>query len=683
MDKYQMSLQKTVLIGVLMYVLLLFPCAVSAQVAPGGGGGGNGAGDSVVSSGTLVGAAFETMGYTAQAQVLDDMSEHIEELAGLIYLGVLFSAILTAGLMGYYPPALWLLVGPPMFIYTSGVSINGADNRTDARAPEWRFGAFEDNGLKDELTRGNVGNANVSFVFHKYNEIISEIYQKLISEITSEDISNQMLFMTRQRMIEELFGMQIQTPSTRALVGYMLFMCPTELSYAQKTAALKRTPSLQDQPGYAGVEDKYCDLFPKKNKRLPNNQLGKYVKESLEVEYEDGELVSCLDLWNWSRMGLHKDIAGSGEQAINQVFGPEVVRLAQGADIINRVLRDILAKLNVSSDGETTQTADQCPFEDPPTQGVMGSDEFRTLVNIFSGLLIRKTQTSGRNETALQQIYAGNFSGIRPSDDSLGRRITSGSQREEQMRRDRAQELSVANQFEAFHMVMLLPYLQAILLYMLSVMYPFFALLIIVPGQASNFFTWMALWAWVKSWDVGWAIVMVTDNLLWEIMPHGTFVNGQTDNFSPTTLMEMHFDGDYAYSSTFYWVILAALIGAVPVVTAQAILGSKRAIAGAVTRGITDIASRLTTPAQNYVRTGNVHGVVTPRERGEVHNFNQNTGDSEAGLNNVSQDIGNTVQTLGQQLGDTPGKSNMSKGDGVVSGNNAAETQALNDKSDN
>jgi hypothetical protein len=649
--------------SMLILILFLF-YAVSPVLAD------EGSGDTLVSSGTLVAAAFETMGYLAQQQILSDMSEQITELAGLIYLGVLVSAVVTAGLLGNYVAGLWIIVGPSLFIFVSGVSMNSMENRIDARAPEWRFGAFEDDqGLKDKFTRVQVSTANVSFVFHKYNELISELYHLLISEITSEDVTNQMLFMARQRMIEELYGLDIDNPETKTLVGYMLVYCPDELAYAQKMAAIKRDPEREEDAGYEHARDRYCDEFPKKNKRLHNKQLGKYLRDNLNVEYADGDIVSCLDLWNWSIMGLRKDVASGLESTINFVFGPEIAA-AYGQNIIEEALRSVERKLKTPADGATTEE-DPCSFDGPMMQGVEGSESFKALVNIFSGLVMRKSQTALTDQTALQQIYSGNFSGFKSSDESMGKRYT--SDKDSKRRRARAVEASVTNQFEAFHVVMLVPYLQAILLYVLSIMYPFFALMIIVPGQASSFFTWMALWAWVKSWDVGWALVMVTDRLLFEVMPHQTFFDEESTEFTPVSLMEMHFDGDYAYSAAFYWVILSTMISAVPVVTAQLILGSKRAIAGALARGINDISNRMTTPASNYYRTQAMRTVKEEQARQDSGFMTDNAAQTESGLNKAGTQIASDTPTFTQSMG-TPVDGD--KASGKRSGSDEAKTRA-------
>src|SRR5690606_34495843 len=69
-----------------------------------------------------------------------------------------------------------------------------------------------------------------------------------------------------------------------------------------------------------------------------------------------------------------------------------------------------------------------------------------------------------------------------------------------------------------------LPYFQGLGLMILSASYPFFAMLVIMPGRATGFFTWMGLWAWLKLWDLGFAVVMLIDNMLYAMFPKGPVI---------------------------------------------------------------------------------------------------------------------------------------------------------------
>ncbi|HMO17892.1 MAG TPA: hypothetical protein PKA63_05965 [Oligoflexia bacterium] len=643
----------------------------------------NGIASSGAASGTLVVAALETVGYHAQAQVLSNLSGLFEELGGLIYLGVLFSVVLTVGLMGNYAPALWLLVGPPMFVFASGVSIGGQDNRISAKGPEWRFGAFTDpGGNKERLMKRADSEAQVSFVFHKYNELISELSQTLINSITNKDAEKQVMFMVRQRVMEELFGMELRNGGSKILIGYLLTRCGKEINYARMAAQLKRNPRLEAKEEYKNAQTRYCADFPKKKGLVDDKNALKQI-QYIEPSFKEDDMFSCLDLWNWVAKSTQKDVAGMTEHNFSVVFGPEVHFLGAAATVENSA--DSMLKKLITKAKLEQSSKDPCPFS-PLRSEVQGS--LGTIVNIFSGLLIRKEMQMGAPQTAFQGDLAGDMSLVNPLDDSLGARKGSIAGNMDKLRSHKANELAAAKKFEAFNIIMMIPYFQGGLLYVLSVMYPFFCLLLLVPGQAGNFFTWMALWAWAKSWDVGWAMVMVVDKILWEIMPNTThFDLDSGSDATPLSLLEMHFAGDYGYSLALYWLILAAMVSAVPIVMAQIILGAKRAVGGAIIGGVTDFAGRLSPAAEGFVSTDNLGRITQPQEQRQGLAFVQNSSAIGSNLNGFKkrlqklEDVNAVNDMNNRPLRAASNPSGAAMDDQKSAGSNNRDVQSLRNQS--
>jgi hypothetical protein len=75
---------------------------------------------------------------------------------------------------------------------------------------------------------------------------------------------------------------------------------------------------------------------------------------------------------------------------------------------------------------------------------------------------------------------------------------------------------------EVYTWATLLPYVQGVLLYLLAIAYPFVCLFILIPGWHKIIFTWMTFWAWVKLWDVGFAIVVVLERSVWTMLGSNT-----------------------------------------------------------------------------------------------------------------------------------------------------------------
>ena len=144
------------------------------------------------------------------------------------------------------------------------------------------------------------------------------------------------------------------------------------------------------------------------------------------------------------------------------------------------------------------------------------------------------------------------------------------------------------------------PYWQGVLLYLVSISYPFMALLVLVPGRALSFLYFPMLWLWLKSWDIGFAAVSVLDSILWELLPntelkYKVFSEGTLTQEGVTVLSE---DGggipevlraSFAVDPTFnlhaHYNFISMALFLVPSLSGYAILKTKRSILASFTDG--------------------------------------------------------------------------------------------------
>ncbi len=607
----------------LVALLLLLAAPAASAVEVGG-----------VSSGTMVAAALETVGYHTQAAVLKDLETHFNYLGGLIYLCVIVTAVFTVAMNGSYRPALWMLVGPAMFIFASGIKIGGVEHTADAQAVEWRFGAFEDTeNKKDELleSRSLEKNAKVSWLFHEYNVLVSEVMQRLISIATEQDIATQMIFMARQRTIEDLFGTMPKDAKLFALTTQFLVSCDTEISDARFIAVANRDPSLAKDPRLDYKVKRYCDRFDKEPKGLPPGPAMDYIYEldddpGFTVSKEEwknklryaNQFVTCKQLWGWVLQGTQRAAESALESV--EVTIPYYGWKLTGAGLYDRVVKDTCLKVTEQNGVEERKLSGK---GDPCAEGGGGAaaaqalsceaNAFAVMTNIIAGKIITKTINNSPSQEILQRGNHGK-DGVKPLTTAQAA-TTQPTTKAGIIRRQKAHEFGVARRYEAFTLLMLLPYIQGLILYGLAVIYPFFALMILLPGQAGSFLSWMALWAWAKSWDVGWALVMTADKIIWELMPKEAYFNPA--NSQPyenlASLLETAYDGDPSYNVATYWMLLSMMISGVPIVSAQVVMGSKKAIAGVMLQGVQDIAGNYAGSAGDRVATEQV-GAHTARE---------------------------------------------------------------------
>lgn len=570
--------------------------------------------------GTLVAAAMETAGYVSQAQVLSDLATMLERLGALIYVCCIFAALLSVAISGRYDLGLWLLMGPPLFFFLIKPSVSSG-------GAEWQFGAFKDRGERQHILDGaNVqlsGDAKVSFFFHGFNVLVSDTVQQLIKVITKDSVRQQMLFMARQQVMDDLFSTKVDKPDLEALVAATGSQCWRELNAARVLGVGRRDPRVRASPEYQRALQDYCELFIEGKNRvyLAPGPARDYVVDQLQMESRSGDPdfffsnLRCTQLWDWVREGVEKRAALAKANALNERLDPQAPE-----EIYNRVQADIVNKLKSPDkpDQEAPQDVLECPSgASAGTAFTAPTDDGTKLQLMLSAWMLRKQFADDPRGGMISQFAEHSGIELQPLN---YHNAHSQEAAYEIVRRFRLDRLAEVTRFEAFSLAMTLPYVQGIGLYLLGTLFPFFALFVLMPGQAGSFFMWCALWVWLKSWDVGWALVMVADELLWSVMPHSSFFRLGPNGGDPITIFEAAFDGDYGYNLATYYMLVAAMISAVPIISANAVLGSKKAIAGLFVDGLKSMGSQLSTHVGDMIGPEQLEYVDQRREYSPVQN---------------------------------------------------------------
>ena len=90
-----------------------------------------------------------------------------------------------------------------------------------------------------------------------------------------------------------------------------------------------------------------------------------------------------------------------------------------------------------------------------------------------------------------------------------------------------AEKMGAKSKFgEVYQWAVLLPYVQGVLYFMLLVGFPFVAMLIVLPGYWKVLMTWVSFFAWIKLWDLGFAMVHVIERSVWAMVGnHSSFAS--------------------------------------------------------------------------------------------------------------------------------------------------------------
>lgn len=128
------------------------------------------------------------------------------------------------------------------------------------------------------------------------------------------------------------------------------------------------------------------------------------------------------------------------------------------------------------------------------------------------------------------------------------------------------------------------PYYQGLILFLLAAAYPFMALVVVVPGKAGTFVNYMLTWLWVKSWDVGFACVMVLDKILWNLFPSSDFSEDfyGGKKLGEQAIPEVLYEAmkiDPAYNVHAYYFILSTALFSIPAITGLATVKLRRSMA--------------------------------------------------------------------------------------------------------
>lgn len=128
-----------------------------------------------------------------------------------------------------------------------------------------------------------------------------------------------------------------------------------------------------------------------------------------------------------------------------------------------------------------------------------------------------------------------------------------------------------------------IPYYQGVCLYMISVAYPFLALVVLLPGRAQNFLAVPLAWLWVKSWDVGFAAAIVLDKVMYNLLPNWVvsekLQNGpweSTDDLIEVMTQGFFFDPWASIHN--YYAIMAMFTISIPALTGLATLKAKKGV---------------------------------------------------------------------------------------------------------
>ncbi len=638
------------------------------------------------SAASLISAILEHSGYVTQSEILNDFKDFFRDAGALIYFIALVGGLISLAIFGSFRASRYLIIGPAIYWLLVGP-------QTEIPGVKHRFGKSE--AMNEELQQnvGEVtdyktkGNVSVAYGFKLFTAPIDETVNLLVENITSGLEQEDMLFLSKIEGLELVARSRIESSElVEMLEEEIVKPCYPAFKMAFDASQNYIKPRITvGLSGSGGVDrPRHMERFRTKTEAFKKNaediffdisedgELNKLIKRSskwysrrnsvastLMVDGEPVKKISCATGWNV----LFDELWHHASKAV-----PNKLIKSSGSnsrpDSLELQCKEITRKLY-----DDQYEGEMCSI----IPGVAMAMLWNHLSHDdFVGRIQRRHRTGSEPLNARQHkvdismvrtmgsslggSLGAAFSFMDVAYNELGRPIlkhgleASGYKMEGTWAQytlahgaTHVEEVGLpiyvmvrARQF-LYSFALNLPYYQGLLLYILAIAYPFFALVVLIPGKAANFLFLPLAWLWVKSWDVGFAAVFVLERVMYNLLPNWSLSpNLREGPWTYDKLPEILGEGynfSHIQSVSQHYTFLSMALSGVPAIMGLMTIKGKKAILASFTDAVQTAAdSSAQTAAGEYsITASNERAQVLAHLRGLAISSVQNQG-VESGL---------------------------------------------------
>jgi hypothetical protein len=589
-------------------------------------------------SGTLVGSILESAGYIYQSAILDKLADPLtNSVGGLIYLLGIAIVIFQLAVLKQSKGAMWLFIGPPLFL----VCITTRDPLPHAR---WEFGSNprDQQQVEDGIATIADGASNPSRVFGRYVKMISPVVSEVVDKINGSQGKNDLWFLFKGEVFSMLGARKIEDEGLRYLIQYGLMgECHQVIDAARTITDPLRRVRVGAAQGAGGTQDadiqaakeKFDKLVDQKKHFMHPDKVREYIakldnangRANTDDNFLDekkqelrGSALSCQDIWQLILEGVILEAKAVEE---------EIDKDSRERDLDPNVIKSMVAQANGLQSG-----------------GQLHSENAQAAVDInrlIAGYLLRNEMREPDMGALIGKFIS------RTELRTIDTRLMGGENAQTEYARIGLDEWSEKERL--IHTALSLPYYQGLGLYFLGITFPFFALLLLIPGKAQGFLMWFMLWLWVKTWDIGFAIVMKLDTLFW-----GLFISTKDKIAAAEGSNEVINDNDLfitlaaldrldpTFQAGTYYTLIGACLAAIPIVSAQLVLGATNSGASLVSEGMSKYSEFFSSAKRSFIAQDIVYGLKSEalslqEQRGLMAAL---TGDTSSTLVNPDSPLG-------------------------------------------
>ncbi len=525
--------------------------------------------DEIASVGTLVGAALETAGHFMQSAFIDLFETgYGAALGGYLYAFSILVAVTIIAQGGQYKFSRWFIIGPALFYAavfprqeSCGVVVRFGERVYD---PKYIYDATEGMASEEQCTNNP---ARVSVVFKLWDNFTSVTINSFVTLLRLDKRGADFDFVKKVDRFSALISQRISDPDIKEFLNLVII---NNCGHVYSNLMGQLNPSLTDSHR-AILNTEYEQIRNQLTVNLAEHPGQQEVYDRMKTAEHDEDsdgLLSCAELW------------GAG---IDMLKSHAVEKLSIIADTVD-LPEDVDPNLKKTEEGRVyakLRTKFSLQY-DSNTNSLEFLDEEQALLRVINEFAVRNfiREISEFNPAlrsdVLDQIQVHTLGGEVGGQEEVSRALRSYMAREE-----------YRGKGDFLKMMLGLPYLQGIALYFLAITYPFFAMMLVMPGRHTTFLLWFSLWLWIKSWDFGFAVVMLIDELLYALMPHGAFLSNE-DVTNPYEAMKSVLELDPFYSTFTYYNLLASCLAAVPILSGAIVKKG----GGAIMDGIANSSSK-------------------------------------------------------------------------------------------
>lgn len=530
-------------------------------------------------AGELVAAALETAGLYTVGNIIESAAPALKSLGFFVYVWCAVAALTSFALFGDTRRVIYFVVGPALFYW----SFQAVRPVTAVRLRVGqRIDAQGEARIRSTITESFGGantpaNTNVPFIMVAFDNMVSEVTQQIVSLLLDTTNKQDLKAAARDRILSRILLQGGDKAPYYELVALSLVgNCAKQVSLAREIG----TPRLSGAPaGSAAATElatKQAELARLAPYRVPLS--ASVTQYAIDLGYAEQTSATCAEIWSYTKTASIK--------AAEDMLATSDVNSAQyglTAAELTEVRTAVLTKLN---------------------SGATGSADITRATEIVAALILKNTVDESSHAKMMTQMSSRREFRPEMKDRILG---------------NIAGHEANGSRLLVTYFSATIPYIQGTILFCLSVIFPFFTIFLLMPSRFSSFFVWFYLWAWVKSWDVGFAVVSQLKDILWILVPHVGEVRGYQGLASlnwddPSSVFNVIYANDPSGNLNTYYTVISIFTLAVPVITAQFCLGASeiyQSLAGGFLFRANQIQSRKVTGSK--VR----EGVAVRREIGE------------------------------------------------------------------